>query len=122
MTRSPFPKSFFTPRTTARRAALRTSARSVAEWRRAAEAGTYHLIEKPPLVRNSGVWGFHTDWHRLRNRAGEHLARRPDFGRIEQAHRSLLMERHTPGSLDLTRAVAGLRARVSVLEGMAGVA
>ncbi|WIE81210.1 hypothetical protein [Curtobacterium sp. MCSS17_016] len=121
MTRSLFPKSFFAPRHTARRAAFRASARTAAAWRRAAEAGDYYLIEKPPLVRNSGQWTFHADYHRFRNRAGEHLARRNDFAVIEQAHRRAWQQRETPGLLD-TSVLDALTLRVSNLERLAGLA
>lgn len=115
MTRSPFPTSFFTLRNSARRAAFRASARAVSSWRRAAETGDYHLIEKPPLVVNSGRMRFHGDYYRFQDRAVGHIKRRSDFPTIEQAHRRAVQQAQTPGldALDL---------RVSNLERLAGVA
>ncbi len=121
MTRSPFPKSFFAPGNARRRAAFRDSARTVAAWRRAAEADDYYLIEKPPLVKNSGVWSLHADFHRFRNRAGARLALRDDFAAIERAHRRAWLQMETPGVLD-TSALDSLRLRVGKLERIAGLA
>jgi hypothetical protein len=120
MSRSPFPNSFFTPRFDVRRAAFRASARTVAAWRRAAEAGEYHLVEKPPLVTNSGRIRFHADYYRFQDRAVDHIRQRSDFATIEQAHRRAVQQVHAPGLVDLS-VLDGLGLRVSNLERLAGV-